>query len=97
MSNDVRGFDRNRRQSQKISRKGDTADARNSQKTGISDNVEVTDMTSQLKSLEQILAKQPDVDQDHVNRVRDAIHRGEYQVNPDRVADKMMGFKEDNK
>jgi len=55
----------------------------------------LTELASQLKLLEHELSKQPDVDQNHVNRVRDAIKRGEYQVNPDRVAGKMLGFEED--
>lgn len=59
------------------------------------DNVVLTDMATQLKSLEQFLVTQPEVDQNHVNRIREAIKRGEYHVSPDRVADKLMGFEED--
>lgn len=59
------------------------------------DTVSLTDMASRLKSLEQKLASQSDVDQSHVNRVRDALSRGEYQINPDRVADKMIDFEAD--
>ncbi len=68
---------------------------RNQQNLDSRDKLVLAELASQLKSLEQDLAKQPDVDQDHVNRVRDAIKRGEYQVNPDRVAGKMLGFEED--
>jgi negative regulator of flagellin synthesis FlgM len=56
------------------------------------DKVSLTDMASRLKSLENKLAEQPDVDQARVDRVRTALARGEYRVNPDRVADKMMDF-----
>lgn len=59
------------------------------------DTVHLTDMASRLKSLEQKLASQSEVDQSHVNRVRDAISRGEYRIDPDRVADKMMDFESD--
>ncbi len=59
------------------------------------DTVSLTDMASRLQSLEHKLASQPDVDQAHVNRVRDAITSGEYRVDPDRIADKMMDFESD--
>lgn len=63
--------------------------------SGRSDTVSLTDMASRLKSLEQKLATQPEVDQAHVNRVRDAISNGEFRINPERVADKMMDFEND--
>jgi len=52
-------------------------------------------MAGRLRSLEQKLANQSEIDQSHVNKVRDAISRGEYKVDPDRVADKMMDFESD--
>lgn len=59
------------------------------------DSVSITDMAGRLRSLEQKLANQSEIDQSHVNKVRDAISRGEYKVDPDRVADKMMDFESD--
>jgi len=59
------------------------------------DTLSITDMAGRLRSLEQKLAGQSDVDQAHINQVREAISRGEYKVNPDRVADKMMDFEAD--
>lgn len=82
-------------QTQDTTREGDTTASSPARETGNSDTVEVSEMTSQLKSLEQKLVKQPDVDQDRVNRVREAIHRGKYRVDSDRVANKMLGFEED--
>lgn len=101
MSNDISGINSGRshhtveRKSNGVDRDGGKTDTRNNQDTSGQDKVVLTDMASRLKSLEQKLAKHPEVDQNHVNRVRDAIHRGEYHVNPDRVADKMMGFEQD--
>ena len=66
-----------------------------SQSSTAGDSVQLTDMAGRLRSLEQKLATQPDVDQSHVNEIRDAISRGEYKVDPDRVADKMMDFEAD--
>ncbi|MBI3560105.1 MAG: flagellar biosynthesis anti-sigma factor FlgM [Gammaproteobacteria bacterium] len=56
------------------------------------DKVSLTDMAARLKSLEQKLAEQPDVDQARVDKVRTAMAKGEYRVDPERVADKMMNF-----
>lgn len=103
MSNDTSGINSGRnqhtmeRKTHGVERDSAASDARNNQDTSGQDKVVLTDMASRLKSLEQKLAKQPEVDQNHVNRIRDAIHRGEYHVNPDKVADKMMGFEQDFK
>jgi len=59
------------------------------------DKANLTDMASRLKSLESKLETQPAIDQSKVNKVRDAISRGEYRVNPERVADKMIDFDAD--
>jgi len=67
----------------------------NSHSSTQGDTVSITDMAGRLRSLEQKLANQSEVDQSHVNEVRDAISRGEYKVNPERVADKMMDFEAD--
>lgn len=101
MSNDISGINSGRshqtldRQTQGVNRDSGSTDTRNNPSTSSQDKVVLTDMAARMKSLEQKLAKQPEVDQDHVNRVRDALKRGEYHVNPDRVADKMMGFEQD--
>ena len=99
MANDINGINSgrsqqtNEKQVQTIRR--DTANTAPSTKTASplgQDKVSLTDMAARLKSLEHKLAEQPDVDQSRVDRVRGALARGEYQVNPDRVADKMMDF-----
>ncbi|MEJ2362087.1 MAG: flagellar biosynthesis anti-sigma factor FlgM [Gammaproteobacteria bacterium] len=97
MPDDVSGnnSNHNHQTTQDSTREGDTTDSRPPKGTGKPDTVEVSEMTSQLKSLEQKLVKQPDVDQDRVNRMREAIHRGKYRVDSDRVANKMLGFEED--
>jgi negative regulator of flagellin synthesis FlgM len=101
MSNDINGINSGRshqtkeRPTQGVTRDSGSTDTRNNPDTGSQDKVVLTDMAARMKSLEQKLAKQPEVDQAHVSRVRDAIKRGEYSVNPDRVADKMMGFERD--
>lgn len=104
MSNDISGINTGRsqhtldRQTKAVGHDNEAADSQSNQGasgTSAQDKVVLTDMASRLKSLEHKLSKQPEVDQDHVNRVRDAINRGNYRVNPDRVANKMMGFERD--
>lgn len=101
MSNDISeinsGQDNHtsKRQTQNESHESATHDTRNTPEKTCQDKVMLTDMASRMKSLEQKLAKESDVDQAHVARVRDAIKRGEYHVDPERVADKMMGFERD--
>lgn len=70
-------------------------ESRSQQNPDSRDKLVLTELASKLKALEHDLAKQPEVDQNHVNRVREAIKRGEYHVSPDRVAGKMLGFEED--
>jgi flagellar biosynthesis anti-sigma factor FlgM len=102
MSTDTRGNNSNQEQqsqqhqTQDTSRESSTTKTRNHQGPEAMDNMTLSEMAAQLKSLEHELAKQPEVDQNHINRVRDAIKRGEYQVIPDRIAGKMMGFDEDH-
>jgi len=60
------------------------------------DKVSLPDMASRLKSLEQKLTSQPEVDQSHVRRIRDALLRGEYRIDPEKVADKMIQSEKDS-
>jgi negative regulator of flagellin synthesis FlgM len=100
MPNDISGINSGRSQQSGDRQVGATrregnATTQGSSSTTQSDTVVLTDMAARLQSLEQKLANQSDVDQAHVDRVRDAISSGEYRVDPDRVADKMMDFESD--
>lgn len=78
-----------------IRRDDSTSAQTNTSSSTASDTVSLTDMASRLKSLESKLETQPAIDQSRVNRVRDAISRGEFRIDPERVADKMMDFEAD--
>lgn len=105
MANDINGINGGRTQSandkqvQTLRREAATESSTRAQTSNLNssgqDKVSLTDMASRLKSLEQKLAQQPDVDQARVDKVRNAMARGEYRVNPERVADKMMNFESD--
>ena len=54
------------------------------------DTVKLTGTASQLRGLEQQLAAQPVVDTQRVSAIRHEINSGQFIVNPERVADKMI-------
>ena len=55
----------------------------------------LTDMAERLQNLEQQLADEPEIDQANVNRLRQAITSGEYRIDPDSVAEKMIDLESD--
>ncbi len=57
------------------------------------DKVSLTRTAARLKDIEQRLASsQAPVDNSRVNQMKSAIDKGEYNVNADRVASKMIDF-----
>ncbi len=101
MPNDISGINSGRPQQSgdrsvtSLRRDDSSTTQQRTSSAGSGDTVSITDMASRLKSLESKLESQPAIDQSRVDKVRDAISRGEYRVNPDRVADKMMDFEAD--
>lgn len=59
------------------------------------DQVSLTPTALLLQGAERRLADQPVVDQQRVEAIRQAIAEGRYQVNPERVAAKLMGWEQD--
>jgi len=57
---------------------------------GGSDSVTLTDTAATLKEIETALASVPVADPQRVGNVRAALAEGRYEVNPGRVADKMI-------
>ncbi len=60
--------------------------------TASADKLSLTDTASKLKALEKQLASEPEVDEKRVSDVTNKMNKGEYKVDPDRVAGKMMDF-----
>lgn len=102
MPNDIKGIHSNRTQQStdkpvhnlQRDMRGQSQDAAGVQHDK-GDTVRLTEMASRLRSLEQKLTQQPEVDQDRVEQVRNAISSGEFRVDPARVADKIMDFEAD--
>lgn len=103
MANDITGINTNRAQvnsgqsgavkSQNQAKINTDNDESNSTSPG--DRVSLTSTASRLKDIEQELANASPVDGDKVAAVKSAITNGEYEVDADRIADKMLSF-EDN-
>ena len=62
------------------------------QATRAPDSVSLTQSARQLQELEAQARSMPAVDPQRVDAVRDAIDTGTLQVNPDRIAQKLMQF-----
>ena len=60
----------------------------------VGDRVTLTNTASRLKDLEQQLNSSSSVDSNRVAEVQSAISSGDYNVDADRIADKMLAFED---
>jgi negative regulator of flagellin synthesis FlgM len=66
--------------------------ATESNRSTSSDSVSLTGTAQHLRSLEQSLASQPVVDTQRVAATRQAIENGSYEIDPNRIAGKMISM-----
>jgi negative regulator of flagellin synthesis FlgM len=78
-----------------VSRTRDTTDGRKTETTGSASNIDVSDTARTLAALEDRISTLPVVNENRVDAVRRALDEGRYQVDPQRVADKMLRFEGD--
>lgn len=103
MPNDISGINSGKsqqaqdRQVRELRRDQTPADSDAAQHGSSADKVSMSNMASRLKSLEGKLSAQPEIDQDRVQQVRDALNSGEFKVDPERVANKIVDFESDFK
>ena len=69
-----------------------SSDTSTSTNTSSSDKVTLTDTAAKLKALESNLANQSVVDDNKVRNVQSSIQNGNYKMDPERIADKMINF-----
>ena len=62
------------------------------QRSSVSDTVSLSDGAVQLGKLETTSINAPVVDTQRVEQVKQAIADGSYQVDPEKIADKLMQF-----
>ena len=56
------------------------------------DKVNITDLATKLQALTKSIAEVPQVDQQRVESLRQAIASGDYELAPKTVADKLVAF-----
>lgn len=56
------------------------------------DRVTVTETAAQLHALEKVIAKEPAINLQKVDNVRATVNSKQFDINPQRVADKMLNF-----
>lgn len=73
-----------------VSRAGDAASASAPAAAAGGNPVSITDQARRLASLEQAVHSLPVVNEARVAQIRLAIEEGRYQVDPERIADKLL-------
>ena len=73
-----------------IARSKDSFGADGSPVGGGQRGVQITDTARHLASLEKLLARSPEVDEAKVAEITLAIERGVFQVQPERIADRLL-------
>lgn len=61
-------------------------------KSSTGDTVSLTDTATRLRSLENTLATLPVVDSQRVEDIQQALAEGRFEIDPERIAAKMMSF-----
>jgi len=96
MANDISGINSSRTQQagerSVAGAKKESQGSSSSATSSSADKVSLTDTAARLKALEHQLSQQPEVDSKRVSSMQDAISNGDYKIDPERIADKMMDF-----
>lgn len=97
MANDISGIGSNRTQqsgNRTAQQVGDENKSPNisTNTTSGSDKVSLTKTAARLKDIEKTLSDQSPVDTNRVNDMKSALANGNYNVDADKIADKMMTF-----
>lgn len=74
------------------SRSAPSVEKQETGKPGTHDTVSLTDTATNLQKLNQTINELPVVDSQRVEAVRQAIANGTYEIDPQRTAEKLIGF-----
>lgn len=69
-----------------------TPQPQNGAPSAAADSVSLTDTAARLRKLEGTLSELPEVDSGRVADIQAAIADGSYQINVDKIADKLLDF-----
>ena len=59
------------------------------------DSINLTESATRIKVLEEQVARLPIVDTKKIEQVQNSINNGTYEVNPERIAEKMIQFEKE--
>jgi negative regulator of flagellin synthesis FlgM len=59
------------------------------------ESVNITDTAHRLAALQLTIAGLPEIDANRVTELRQAIERGQYQANPEKIADRLLQLEQD--
>ncbi|MES1192166.1 MAG: flagellar biosynthesis anti-sigma factor FlgM [Steroidobacter sp.] len=76
-------------------KRGDAARSSASGAASSSSDAHITDSARKLSELEHVVQSLPAVDSSRVAEVSSSIQNGTYQVNPERIADKLLQSEKD--
>lgn len=91
-NNSGRGNRVNNEQQNTTGTTGGAGSAQPSVNQGIADTVKISDAAQAIQSAVNELKSEPEVNSDRVAELKAAIDSGEYKVDADRVADRMLAF-----
>jgi len=101
MANDITGINSNRsqlstNQSASVKSRNEATQNSNTEESSSvqGDRVSLTDTASRLRDIEQQLNTASPVNSERVQAVQTAISNGDYAVDADRIADKMLAFED---
>ncbi len=93
--NNINGFTNgngvtNKTTNNKATKQEGSSSGTSSTSVGAQDTVKLTAQAQSLSKLEQKITDAPDTDQNKIASIKAAIENGEYKINPDRLAGKLL-------
>ncbi len=77
----------------------DSSNKKNTQQSGTAtlspDSINLTNSATRIKALEELVAHLPIVDTKKIEQIQNSINDGTYEINPERIAEKMIQFEKD--
>ncbi|HFC53539.1 MAG TPA: flagellar biosynthesis anti-sigma factor FlgM [Gammaproteobacteria bacterium] len=78
-----------------VERDGSATLQRSSSTTAAQDGVTLTSTAARLRSLENTISSLPVVDSRRVAEIKQTIDEGSYEINPQRIAEKMLDMEQE--
>ena len=89
------GINRGAPQTNQVSGGAHTGSSNGPSTASSSDTVTLTNTAAEMLKLESNLAKIPDIDSALVDSIKNSIAQGKYEVNPGKIADRLMAIDKD--